>query len=325
MTSISVVIPAYNAELTIYETICSVQQQTLKDLEIIVINDGSTDGTLTVLNQIQEPRLKIFTYENGGLPIARNRGISQASGDFIAFLDADDLWTPDKLELQMKSLADHPEAAVAYSWTVFMDEQGQSFHQGQRFSYFEGNVLKNLLAWNFIESGSNPLIRREAIETVGEFDPSQPPAADWDYWLRLAIKYPFVLVRKPQIFYRQSGTQMSSKVEAMENSQLSVLDKIFDRLPPDLYYLRNKSVSHIYQYSTQLYLNKLKGDEGVRKAQEKFIQSVKLYPPILFDGKTLNLALKLLIRKMLPDTISELVLDKIKRLKARSKTSLKDV
>jgi len=325
MTSISVVIPAYNAELTIYETICSVQQQTLKNLEIIVINDGSTDGTLTVLNQIQEPRLKIFTYENCGLPTARNRGISQASGDFIAFLDADDLWTPDKLELQLKSLADHPEAAVAYSRTIFMDEQGQSFHRGQRFSYFEGNVLKNLLVWNFIESGSNPLIRREAIETIGEFDPSQPPAADWDYWLRLAIKYPFVLVRKPQIFYRQSGNQMSSKVEAMENSQLSVLDKILDSLPPDLHYLRNKSVSHIYQYSMQLYLNKLKGDEGVRKAQKKFIQSVKLYPPILFDGKTLNLALKLLIRKILPDTISELVLNKVKRLKAHSKTSLKDV
>ncbi|MBD0347380.1 MAG: glycosyltransferase family 2 protein, partial [Coleofasciculus sp. Co-bin14] len=86
--SISVIIPAYNVERTILETIESVQQQTLSDFELIVINDGSTDRTLELLNTVKDPRLKVFSYTNGGLPTARNRGISHATGEFIAFLDA---------------------------------------------------------------------------------------------------------------------------------------------------------------------------------------------------------------------------------------------
>jgi glycosyltransferase involved in cell wall biosynthesis len=126
--TISVIIPAYNAERTILETIASVQQQTFSNFELIVINDGSTDRTLELLNSLEDPRLKIFSYSNGGLPVARNRGIYHATGEFITFLDADDLWTPDKLELQLTALQQHSEAGVAYSWTHYMDEKGESFH-----------------------------------------------------------------------------------------------------------------------------------------------------------------------------------------------------
>src|SRR5690242_20728341 len=97
---ISVIIPVYNGERTILETIASVQQQTFSDFELIVINDGSTDRTLELLNSVEDPRLKILSYSNGGLPVARNRGISHATGEFITFIDADDLWTSDKLEAQ---------------------------------------------------------------------------------------------------------------------------------------------------------------------------------------------------------------------------------
>src|SRR4028118_518511 len=128
MPQISVIIPAYNAERTIRETIESVQQQTFLDLELIVINDGSKDRTVELVQSIKDDRLKIFSYENGGVCVARNRGIDHANGEFIAFLDADDLWTPDKLELQAAALKQHPEAGVAYSWTYFMDvdEQGEA-------------------------------------------------------------------------------------------------------------------------------------------------------------------------------------------------------
>lgn len=104
MPTISVIVPAYNAENTILETIGSVQQQTFSDFELIVINDGSNDRTLELLNSLTDSRLKIFSYENAGVGVARNRGISHATGKFIAFLDADDLWTPDKLELQLATL-----------------------------------------------------------------------------------------------------------------------------------------------------------------------------------------------------------------------------
>ena len=117
MSTISVVIPAYNAAKTISETIDSVRRQTFTDFELIVINDGSSDHTAELVNAVADDRLQLFSYENGGLPVARNRGIDRASGEFIAFLDADDLWTPDKLELQLEALQKHPEAGVAYSWT----------------------------------------------------------------------------------------------------------------------------------------------------------------------------------------------------------------
>ena len=123
MPTISIVIPAYNAERTILETIKSVQKQTFSDFEIIVINDGSTDRTLELVLSVEEPRLKIFSYQNGGVSVARNRGISHATGEFIAFLDADDLWTSDKLELQLAGLKQHPEAGIAYSWTYNMSEK----------------------------------------------------------------------------------------------------------------------------------------------------------------------------------------------------------
>jgi len=121
MPVISVIIPAYNAEKTILETIQSLQKQTFTDFEIIVINDGSTDGTVELLNAIEDSRVKVFSYENGGLPVARNRGIDRATGEYITFVDADDLWTPDKLELQLTALRQHPEAGIAYSWTAFIN------------------------------------------------------------------------------------------------------------------------------------------------------------------------------------------------------------
>jgi glycosyltransferase involved in cell wall biosynthesis len=116
----SIIIPAYNVQRTIQETIRSVQNQTVDDFEIIVINDGSTDDTLAVLESIDDPRLKIFSYENGGLSTARNRGIQNATGEYISFVDADDLWTPDKLERQLLALKSNTNAKVAYSWTPYV-------------------------------------------------------------------------------------------------------------------------------------------------------------------------------------------------------------
>ncbi|MCF3623160.1 glycosyltransferase family 2 protein, partial [Planktothrix agardhii] len=117
MPKISVIIPVYNGEKTIQKTIESVLQQTWQDFELIVINDGSQDATLEILSSIQDPRLRILSYSNAGLASSRNRGITEATGEYISFLDADDLWTPDKLEAQFQALEEHPEAAVAYSWT----------------------------------------------------------------------------------------------------------------------------------------------------------------------------------------------------------------
>jgi len=280
MPTISVVVPAYNAESTILKTITSVQQQTFADFELIIINDGSTDGTLELLSTLEDSRLKIFSYENGGLSVARNRGISQATGEFIAFLDADDLWTQP--------------------------------------IFFEGNVYPQLLVNNFLASGSNPLIRKQAIDIAGEFDPSVSGAADWDYWLRLSAHWHFVVVPKPQIFYRQSSSSMSSRVEFMEECQINVIERAFKSAPKELQSLKSQSLSYIYQYSIKLCLARISGTEGAKQAVQKLIKAVRIYPKILLDKKTQKLIVKLLLIWLLTPKIANYILQQISKNRAVS-------
>ena len=128
---VSVIVPVYNGETTLPDTVESVLRQTFQNFELIIIDDGSTDGTLRWLRSVRDSRLRVFSYPNGGLSVARNRGIERSRGEFISFIDSDDLWTPDKLELQLQALRQQPQAALAYSWTAFVDQHGRlPFRQG---------------------------------------------------------------------------------------------------------------------------------------------------------------------------------------------------
>lgn len=286
MPTISVVIPAYNAERTVLETVESVQKQTFSDLEIIVIDDGSTDRTLELVQGVIDKRLKIFSYDNGGVATARNRGISHAGGEFIAFLDADDLWTPDKLELQLAALLQNPEAGVAYSWTYFFIDGQEEISPGKQF-FFEGNVYPQLIVENFLANGSNPLIRKKAIDSVGNFDTTFSQCADWDFYLRLAARFPFVSVPSHQIFYRQSlgsMTSQTSKIDGIEKQVLSMLDKAYKTAPAEYQYLKKQSLAWVYEYCTQQYLQYSTDLSGVNQAGQKLWKAICLHPQILLEG-----------------------------------------
>ncbi len=315
MPTISVIVPAYNAERTILETITSVQQQTFSDFELLVINDGSTDQTLELLNSVNEPQMKIFDYPNGGLSVARNRGITHARGEFVAFLDADDLWTADKLELQLAALQQHAIAGVVYSWAYYMDEQGKSIQTSEPV-YFGGNVYAQLLVNNFVVSGSNCLIRRQAIASVGEFDPAVAGAADWDYWLRLAARWPFVVVPKPQVFYRISSGSMSSNVEFMERCNLMVIEKAFQAAPLEMQSLKNQSLANTYRYLAHMYLTRVASTNGADQAAKKLWMAIRLYPTILGDSWTRNLLLKLLLIRILSPRMGHHLSHFISKLRA---------
>lgn len=314
---ISVIIPAYNAEKTILSTINSVLNQTFSDFELIIINDGSTDSTLNVANSVEDSRIKVLNYENGGVSEARNRGVKLSRGSLITFLDADDLWTADKLELQLKALKENPKAGIAYSWTFFMDEDGKSHHTIDPI-FFEGNVLHNLLISNFIASGSNPLIRKEAIDSVGFFDRSISGAAeDWDYWIRLATKWTYAVVPKEQIFYRQSRRSMSSNIEYNEECQLRVVKNFFESAPQDLASLKKRSLSNIYRHSSKLYLDKFTEKKELRSSVLKLVKAVHLFPKTLLELRTLKFALKLSLSIILPPKISIAIFNSLS--KARNK------
>jgi glycosyltransferase involved in cell wall biosynthesis len=247
MPRISVIIPVYNGEKTIRATIETVLKQTFSDFELIVIDDGSQDATLEIISEFRDTRIKVLSGSNRGVSVARNRGIAQASGDFIAFLDADDLWTPNKLEAQFNALQTNPQAAVAYSWTDYIDESGQFLYPGSHIT-LNGNVYSQLLVKNFLENGSNPLIRTHVLKTVGAFDESLSPSEDWDMWLRLAANYDFVAVPSPQILYRISSNSASSNISKQAIQGLKVINKYFNQAPHSLKFLKKLSLANFYQY-----------------------------------------------------------------------------
>ena len=246
MPLISVIIPVYNGGKTIQETIESVLNQTLSNIELIVINDGSQDNTLEIVASIQDSRIKVFSYPNAGVNASRNRGVSQASGDFIAFLDADDLWTPDKLETQLRALQENDQAAVAYSWVDYIDGSNRFLHPGVHVTA-TGDVFKELLVLNFLENGSNPLIRRQALAQVGDFEESLTHAEDWDMWLRLAAQYHFTAVPSPQVLYRVSTHSTSADVLKLEAGCLQVLERALNQVPESLHYLKKYSKARFYK------------------------------------------------------------------------------
>jgi glycosyltransferase involved in cell wall biosynthesis len=315
MPQISVIIPVYNAEQTIKETIESVLSQTLSQFEIIVINDGSQDKTLEVVSRILDPRLKVLSYPNAGVSVSRNRGISQAAGDYVSFLDADDLWTPDKLETQLKALQANPQAAVAYSWTDWIDESGQFLRSGGHISV-NGDVYAKLLLRDFVESGSNPLIRRQALTEVGGFDESLNLAADWDMWLRLAARYEFVAVPSSQILYRVSPNSMSSNVWKMEAESLQIIERAFAVAPESLQHLKREVLGSRYKYLT---FKSLEGTPERKKglAAVRFLwQMVRYDRSMLLRSQILAIVLvKIAIAILLPSQLSQPLLKTAKNLK----------
>lgn len=320
MPTISVIVPAYNSANTILETIESVRKQTYTDFELIVIDDGSSDRTLELLATIDEPRLQVFSYENGGLPVARNRGIARSQGEFITFVDADDLWTEDKLELQLAALQQNPAAGIVYSWTTVMNEQGESFYPGKSVSY-QGDVCKQLLGNNFIASGSNVMVRRRAIESVGEFEPTLKSAEDWDYWLRLALAgWQFAVVPQAQILYRQSSGAMSSKIDVMEKYNLMVVDRAFKIAPAPLQYLKSESQANVLLYMAQL---SLQHGNQTRQTRQKLRQALSLYPPIVFRKKFSVVSVKLLIAAILPPVFQQQIFTTINKIRLKPDSAIK--
>ena len=202
MPKISVIIPVYNGEKTIQETIESVLGQTFVDFELIIIDDGSSDRTVEIINKNLDSRIKLYSYPNQGLSVSRNRGIQRSQGDYISFIDADDLWTKNKLAAQHQALQNIPTAAVAYSGTSRIDESSKILYDIP-LAKIRGKVYSYLLLRDIIGSGSNPLIQRQALLATGKFNESLQAAEDWDMWIKLSAKYEFIDVPEHQVLYRR--------------------------------------------------------------------------------------------------------------------------
>ncbi|MEM9772824.1 MAG: glycosyltransferase family 2 protein [Cyanobacteria bacterium P01_D01_bin.73] len=306
---ISVIVPAYNAVATLRRTLASVLNQTHAHLELWVIDDGSTDGTAAMVEKLrqewQDDRLLVASFENSGQATARNRGLELSQGSYVAFLDADDTWTPTKLADQLAALMENPNAAVAYSWTDYVDDDGIKLHRGS-YVALSGRVLAALVVVNFLENGSNPLVRREAIAQVGNFTPELVPSEDWDLWLRLAEQFEFVAVPEVQILYRVSLTSQSANVRRLERSCMACLNRAFDRNIDDLEVQANRrqSFGNIYKYLLHKALdgpvnaNRKQNWSRFKLALWLFLNLIWFCPLFLVKRLTIKIFARLLLLKL---------------------------
>jgi glycosyltransferase involved in cell wall biosynthesis len=221
MDRISVVIPAYNAEAFIEETVDSALAQTHPDVEVVVVDDGSTDGTLDRLARFGH-RIIVHRQSNAGVSAARNAGVLRATGAWIAFLDADDVWLPNKLEWQL-SAADTP---LVYTNRYNIGARGDVPEiQSDITRMHDGDVfLPLLLEGNFITM-SSVMMRRDLYQQVGGFFEGLAAAADWDFWVRVAERHPVRCCHEPLMRYRFHPAGMSRNDRKMRRERELVISR----------------------------------------------------------------------------------------------------
>ena len=252
---VSVIIPAYNAERFIARTLVSVLNQTYHNLEVIVVDDGSRDRTPKIVQQVawQDARIRLLQQANAGVAAARNCGIQNAHGEFIAPIDADDLWRPDTVQkLVAQFQRGRPEVGVVYAWSVDIDEQEQ-MTGGFHAATVEGNVHKTLICHNFLGNASSTLIRKTCLDRVGGYDPklkaqNAQGCEDWDLYLRLAEHYEFGVAPEFLVGYRKVLSSMSGDFSQMTRSQHLMLQAVQKRYPELPSFLYRISFSSFYLY-----------------------------------------------------------------------------
>lgn len=229
---VSVIIPSYNAAEYVKEAVDSALRQTYSEVEVVVVDDGSTDKTKQALAPyIGKKQIKYIYQDNKGLAGARNTGIKNSSGEYIAFLDADDLFLPEKIEEQVRIFEDNRSYGVCYSDLLHFDEVGNFYHH--RYKYPSGNIFEPLLHRQFM----NPLtvmVRKEIFDQYGYFDEKLHRSEDWDLWLRWAcVGVKFYYLDKPLAHYRIRSIGNLSSVESepeMKERNLEIFTRVGDRL-----------------------------------------------------------------------------------------------
>lgn len=218
---VSVIITTYNRRRFLREAVLSVLRQDYLDKEVIIIDDGSTDNSIEEVNDLQ---VRYVWKENGGISSARNKGIEVTRGEYIAFLDVDDLWKKDKLSIQISQMT-MQGYAVSYTDEIWI-RNGKRLNQKLRHKKYSGKVFEHCLPLCII-SPSSAVIRREVFEDVGFFDESLPVCEDYDMWLRVTARYPVLFIERPLIIKRGGHEdQLSRRYDGMDRFRIQGIVKI---------------------------------------------------------------------------------------------------
>ena len=258
---VSVIIPAYNAEIFIGLTLKSVLCQTYKNIEVIVVDDGSVDRTAEIIETFAEKdnRVILLKQQNAGVAAARNLAIEKSRGEYIAPIDADDIWYPEKIEKQVQCILQADQTVgLVYAWSAFIDEEDVIIGEYTSFYYLnirslEGYVYPAMIQMNLLGNGSVPLIRRSCFDKIGFYnsnlkEENAQGCEDWDIYLRIAEYYQFRVVREFLIGYRQVRGSMSKSYHSMARSYDLVMADSKKRHPEIPTYIYNWSASDFYSY-----------------------------------------------------------------------------
>jgi len=228
---VSVVIATYNMGNYIGEAVDSILKQNWKNLELIIVDDGSTDDTETIINEMANDHSNVIYIKipNSGQPIAKNTGMKNATGEFIAFCDADDRWIEDKLQHQMPLFED-PEVGVVYSDVIYIDSLGEEIAHTEARKFYSGSVTKNLIDFNFVPFGTS-VIRRACIKDCGIFDTNIQMGIDWDLWLRYSTKWKFSYTAEKTYAYRDWPGQMSKNYRGRYDSAFGIFHRFIEKNP----------------------------------------------------------------------------------------------
>ena len=227
---VSIIVPAYNVAQYIRQSLSSILLQTYRELEIIIVNDGSTDNTGEILTEYEkkDPRIIVITQQNKGLAAARNTGLKQAKGEYLCIFDSDDIMLPDKISQQHEFLELHSEHGVCYSGSYhFMDDNKNIYHHP--VGVLSGSQYESLLHGNIINPNT-VFFRHSVFEKYGGFDETLRSAEDWDYWLTLTyngVRFGYQPLKLT--LYRVRNNSLSANSIMMSQTPISVLDKQLNR------------------------------------------------------------------------------------------------
>ncbi|MCG3178399.1 MAG: hypothetical protein BIFFINMI_00726 [Phycisphaerae bacterium] len=209
--AVSVIVPAYNAADVVGQALQSVREQTFTDYEVVVVDDGSSDATWEVLEKWagQWDRLRVFRAEHAGLAAARNRAVREMRGQWIALLDADDLWLPDKLARCMAFLADHPDLSIVYTPMDPVTADGHPM-AGHSKPCHAGQLTRRLFESIFVHDPA-VVFHRRVIDAVGGFDESLPVCVGHEFWLRVSTQFEFGLIDEPLALRRWTDASLTRR------------------------------------------------------------------------------------------------------------------
>ena len=265
--------PVHNGAAFISKAIGSVLTQTFRDFDLLVIDDGSTDETASVVNSFQDSRLRYFYQKNRGPSAARNMGIAHSAAAWIAFLDADDYWLPEKLAAQLSVARATPDAGMIYCSAQVCTVDGDvlwTYH-----ARVEGRPLDQLLVGNCISgSASSAILRRDVLDEIGYFDEGLPLGEDWDLWLRAARATDFAKVDDPLVCIVSRPGSIGKQADQIRDVSIAVADRAFATYAADRRHLRRRMLWQIHYFAAVTHQEQ----EAFTAARRDLVKSI-LYRP----------------------------------------------